>query len=686
MITEARDGGLWIGTQGGGLNRADRNGDGFRFTNYGKRQGLGAEAIGTVVEDPSGTVWIGTTVGVDALDPRTGRIRRFSASEGMDRSGYFIGSAVIDADGTILFGGLRGALVFNPQSLPNNAPVLPQSVDPDSPLTQDIGLTDEVVLPHTISSLSIGYAALNLANPDNIGYRHRLDGFDADWIDGASRVATYTNLPAGHFRFRVQATDAEGRLSGPERHLQLRLRPPWWRSPVALLSYAVLLASLGGLIFRRARARWVREMRAAEAIARSEQRLKLALWASREELWDIDLKSGLIERENLLPVLGAQSQISLPGREDFQQLVHPEDRKLIRQQFDAHVRGDTAHLENTFRIRNAEGEWRWILSRGMAVERDGTGRALRLVGTSRDVTESAEAAEALKRLNDQLEARVAERTAALSAANRELQDSLEEIRFIQRQLVESEKMAALGNLVAGISHEINTPIGISVTAASHLEDETRRVMQLIADGKLSKSVLSSYQADAIRSAQLILTNLRRASQLVKSFKQVAVDQSSEEAREFLLRPYLDEVLLSLGPALKKSRHQIQVRCPEDLVLYTYPGALSQILVNLIMNSLIHAFEELDQGEIRIECERYGEEWLLLYRDNGKGMDEATRQRVFDPFFTTKRGHGGSGLGLHVVFNLVTQLLRGHIECMSVPGRGVEFQIAMPVRVKVGSER
>lgn len=703
MITEAQDGILWIGTQGGGLNRAERDGDGFRFRAYGKRQGLGAEAIGTVVEDAAGTIWIGTTVGVDALDPKTGNIRRFSASEGMDRSGYFIGSAAIDAEGQIYFGGLRGLLVFHPERLPkiqsppkalltrldlNNAPVALQSVDPRSPLAQDIGITEAIVLPHTVSSLSIGFAALNLANPDSIRYRYRLDGFDADWIDsvGASRLATYTNLPAGRYDFRVLATDAEGRLTGPERQLAIRLLPPWWGSPWALLAYAALAIGIAWLIFRRARARWLREARAAQAIARSEQRLKLALWASRDELWDIDLKTGRMERENLLPVFGEQSPTSSPTREDVQQKVHPDDLKRFHQRFQGHVRGETAFYENTYRIRNTEDQWRWILSRGMAVERGPDGLALRVVGTSRDVTETAEAAEALKRLNDQLEARVAERTAALSAANRELQDSLEEIRFIQRQLVESEKMAALGNLVAGIAHEINTPIGISVTAASHLEDETRRVMQLIADGKLSKSVLGSYQADAIRSAQLILNNLRRASQLVRSFKQVAVDQSSEEAREFQLKPYLEEVLLSLGPVLKKTHHEVQVRCPDDLTLFTYPGALSQILVNLVMNSLIHAFEGIEQGEIRIECDRYGEEWLLLYRDNGRGMDAQTRQRVFDPFFTTRRGQGGSGLGLHVVFNLVTQLLRGHIECASTPGRGVEFHIAMPVRVKAGADR
>jgi signal transduction histidine kinase/streptogramin lyase len=698
MITEAKDGTLWVGTQGGGLNRAVRDGDDLRFSAYGKRQGLGAEAIGTVVEDDAGLIWIGTTVGVDALDPATGNVRQFSASEGMDRSGYFIGSAVRDEHGRIYFGGLRGALVFDPKRLPqsqtppsvrltrlqlNNAAPLLRRDDPDSPLVNDIGSTEQLTLPHTVSSIAIGFSALNLSNPDSIRYRYRLDGFDESWISvgSQSRLATYTNLPAGNFTFRVLASDADGRAEGPERQLSIRVLPPWWRTPLALLAYAALAIGIVVVIVLRARARWARETRAARAIARSEQRLKLALWASRDELWDIDLRANTMERENVLPVLGARTRLNFRSRDEFIRQVHPEDRSAVSDRFEAHVRGDTDFYENTYRLRGTDGEWRWILSRGFAVERGPDGQAARMVGTSRDVTATAEAAEALKRLNDQLEARVAERTAALSEANRDLQESLEEIRFIQRQLVESEKMAALGNLVAGIAHEINTPIGIGVTAASHLEDETRRVMQLMSEGKLSKATLSAYQDDAMQSAQLILANLRRAGQLVRSFKQVAVDQSSEEAREFQLKPYLDEVLLSLGPALKKTHHQISVRCADSLVLYTYPGALSQIVVNLVMNSLIHAFDGIESGEIRIECERYGEEWLLLYRDNGVGMSEETRQRVFDPFFTTKRGQGGSGLGLHIVFNLVTQLLRGHIDCISAPGRGVEFQIAMPVRVR-----
>mgnify|MGYP000004323384 CR=1 FL=1 len=249
-----------------------------------------------------------------------------------------------------------------------------------------------------------------------------------------------------------------------------------------------------------------------------------------------------------------------------------------------------------------------------------------------------------------------------------------------RKLLEVGNRTQACNEFLALLLKPHTPLGIGVTAASHLEDETRRFMKLMGEGKLSRGELETYQNDALSSAQLILANLRRAGQLIRSFKQVAVDQSSEQAREVHLKSYLEEVLLSLGPALKKTHHQVTLKCPEDLRLHTFPGAISQIVVNLVMNSLIRAFEGIDSGEIRIQCEGYDEEWLLLYRDNGVGMNDETRQRVFDPFFTTKRGQGGSGLGLHVVYNLVTQLLHGSLDCVSAPGEGVEFQIQLPRRV------
>lgn len=698
VVLESHDGTMWVGTQGGGLNRVERAAGGaLRFDAIGKREGLGAEAIGTLVEDRDGILWIGTTVGVNSYDPVTREVRSFSASDGMDKSGYFIGSVARGPDGSVYFGGLRGVLAFHPQRLPqrgeaprvvltelrlNNAPVRLRHVDPASPLVNAIHAVDELKLPPGLSSIALDYSAMDFANPDGLRYAYRLDGLDQDWIlsSGLSRTAAYTNLSAGDYLLRVRVKDGEGGDFGDETQLRLSVEPPVWRSNTALAAYLAVGALLSAIVWRSTRRRWERERLAAESIRRSEERLKLALWGSRDELWDLDLRTGLMDRENILPIISQSAQVYFASREQYLQFVHPDDQPDVLNALNQHVLGESDFYESTFRMRTLDGSWCWVLSRGFAVERDASGRALRMVGTARDVSATAESAEALRRLNDELEQRVEERTRALRLSNRELQFTLGELKNMQKQLVESEKMAALGGLVAGIAHEINTPLGIGVTAASHLEDATRELMRVIADGQITRATLSTYQADALHSAQLILSNLRRAGQLIKSFKQVAVDQSSEQAREIDLKSYLEEVLVSLGPALKKTAHKIQIKCPEDLHVRTYPGAVSQIVVNLVMNSLIHGFEGIVQGEIRIECQSYDEEWLLLYRDNGVGMSEEVRQRVFDPFFTTKRGQGGSGLGLHVVYNLVTQLLRGSLDCISSPGQGVEFQIQMPKRV------
>lgn len=698
MIVEGSEGTLWVATQGGGLNRVRRNADGsLSFRAIGKREGLGAEAIGTIIEDSTGLIWIGTTVGVNAYNPRMEEVQSFSASDGMDRSGYFIGAVARAPTGEVYLGGLRGVLAFHPERLPkrgrapsivltelrlNNRPTLLSRLDPASPLTRNLHVLETLELSHAYSSLAISFSALDFANPDGMRYSYRMDGFDADWIEGPNlpRTASYTNLPSGNYALRVRARGGEGGDFGPETQIALRLLPPQWRSPWALAAYALLALLLTLWTYGRAHRRWEREQAAALAIKRSEERLKLALWGSRDELWDVDLLSGVMERENMLPVLRGQASTHFKRREDFLAEIHPDDRAKVLQTLEAHLRGESEFYESTHRMRTTSGGWCWVLTRGFAVERDAQGRTLRMVGTSRDVSDSAQAAEALRKLNDELEHRVEERTRALRLSNRELQFTLEELKHMQKQLVESEKMAALGGLVAGIAHEINTPLGIGVTAASHLEDETRRFMQLCDGGKIGRSDLLAYQNDALDSARLILANLRRAGQLIRSFKQVAVDQSSEQLRTVNLKSYLEEVLLSLGPALKKTPHRLSIKCPDDLEVSTYPGAISQIVVNLVMNSLIHAFEGIDSGEIRIECESYDGEWLLLYRDNGIGMSEDIRQRVFHPFFTTKRGQGGSGLGLHVVYNLVTQLLGGSLDCISETGKGVEFQIQLPLHV------
>jgi signal transduction histidine kinase len=270
------------------------------------------------------------------------------------------------------------------------------------------------------------------------------------------------------------------------------------------------------------------------------------------------------------------------------------------------------------------------------------------------------------------------RTAELQNINKALQESLETIQRAQEQLVQSEKMAALGSLVAGIAHEINTPIGVGVTAASHLEDQTREIMQQYHAQTMTRTALESYLQTATEIVKMLLANLRWAANLIQSFKQVAVDRTSEEKRRFRLKDYIDAVLVSLGPKLKRTPYTVTVQCPEDLEIESYPGAFSQIFTNFVMNSLDHAFSPDMPGEISVHIWKESGMLSIRYSDNGKGMSSQQCSRVFEPFYTTKRDQGGSGLGLNIVHNLVTQTLNGTIQCESQVGKGTAFLLRLPV--------
>lgn len=256
-------------------------------------------------------------------------------------------------------------------------------------------------------------------------------------------------------------------------------------------------------------------------------------------------------------------------------------------------------------------------------------------------------------------------------------EALEDLKRAQERLIQSEKMAALGGLVAGVAHEINTPIGIGVTAASHLEDETNKLLELFESEKLSRGDFKNYISVARESAGMILSNMNRAEALIHSFKQVAVDQSSEEQRQFRMKEYVSEVLASLQPRLRKTEHRIIVNCPEEFIVNSFPGALSQILTNLLMNSLNHGFENIEAGIITIDIVEREGRVIMTYEDSGCGIPEENLKKIFDPFFTTKRGRGGSGLGMHIVYNLATQTLGGTIRCSSRVGEGTRYVLEFP---------
>ncbi|MBF0173799.1 MAG: DUF3365 domain-containing protein [Magnetococcales bacterium] len=284
--------------------------------------------------------------------------------------------------------------------------------------------------------------------------------------------------------------------------------------------------------------------------------------------------------------------------------------------------------------------------------------------------EKRRAEENLRIKNAELEEKVRERTL-------ELQNNVQSLQEYQFQLIQSERMAALGGMVAGVAHEINTPIGIGFTSATYLKNQTSLFRQRVDSNDLTYEHLHDYIDLATESSDLIEANLRRAAELINSFKMVAVDQTSQELRAIDLGSYLHEIILSLRPKLKHTRHVVDIVCLEQQTLATRPGAISQIVTNLVMNSLIHGFENLDRGNIRIEASLQGDEVLLIYRDNGRGMNADAVKRLYEPFYTTRRGQGGSGLGMHVVYNQVTQVLKGSITCQSAIGEGVLFVIKFP---------
>ena len=274
-------------------------------------------------------------------------------------------------------------------------------------------------------------------------------------------------------------------------------------------------------------------------------------------------------------------------------------------------------------------------------------------------------------LNNGLEVTIEKRT-------QELQQNIEELKIAQDHLVESEKMASLGGLVAGVAHEINTPVGISLTGITHFQHITKELKNLYDNENLSQEEFETYVSTSYEIAESVYKSLTRAAEQIKSFKQVAVDQSNEQIRSFNVREYIEEILLSLHNRTKKTKHKIIVDCDNKLAIRSYPGSISQILTNFVMNSLIHGFKDIEKGDINICVKQENNNIKFIYKDNGVGMSEVNLKKIFDPFFTTNREGGGSGLGLNIVYNIVTNGLNGNIKVESKSNEGIKFTITFPL--------
>ena len=413
---------------------------------------------------------------------------------------------------------------------------------------------------------------------------------------------------------------------------------------------------------------------AEEAVKKSEEQVRLLLNSTAEAIYGIDLQGRCtFANPSCLRMLGYDDDKELLGK-NMHRLIHHS--YLDGQHFPAkdcrifqalHDREGTHVVDEVF--WKADGSqipveyWSYPQLRNDEI--------IGAVVTFVDITERLHMQERIAELNrqirDSLEEEVSKRT--------------EELRTALSQLLEREKMASLGSLVSGIAHEINTPLGIGVTTASYLEQINNENRLKLTTGKMSRDGLLQFMENLDESITILNTNLYRAAELIKSFKQIAVNQSCELQVKFNLSEYIQAVLISLKHAYKNKNYIFEVDCPTSLLLYSYPGTFSQILTNLIMNSITHGFKGRAAGTVRIQAEATAHSVRLTYSDNGQGIPAANLSRIYDPFFTTNREHGGSGLGLNIVYNLVTTQLGGTIHCTSYPDQGTTFVIEWPLARK-----
>jgi c-di-GMP phosphodiesterase len=296
----------------------------------------------------------------------------------------------------------------------------------------------------------------------------------------------------------------------------------------------------------------------------------------------------------------------------------------------------------------------------------------------------------LQSLNEDLESVVTQKTEELRKLNRDLEAIValkteklklqyEELNNTQLKLIENEKFASLGTLVAGVAHEINTPVGLSLTGITHLNDEINELKHAYQNNEMSETRFLNFLEHGDEVATSITTNLANAANLVKSFKQVAVDQSSEENRTINIKQYLEEILRSLHNKIKLTSHHVILDIDSELCITSNPGALSQIFTNLLMNSLLHAYPDNAQsGHIYVGVFQNANILNIIYSDDGIGLTTEVKEKIFDPFFTTKRGSGGSGLGMHIIYNIVTAKLNGNINVESTYTQGCKFMITLPI--------
>ncbi|MDM7860379.1 two-component regulator propeller domain-containing protein [Alteromonas sp. ASW11-36] len=678
-IIEDAQGHLWIGTHGSGINK--KSPSTHSFTTYDMSHGLADNVVYGIVEDKNGNIWFATANGLSRFNPETEQFFNFYKSSGLAGDVFNRPAYAHLSSGKLAFGSTDGLTIVDPDAQTsqrvspplvfNDFQVLNESVTiaSDSVLPKALGYIDEITLTHEHSVFSIGFVELNYRNSEDDQYSYKLAGFDENWSPPSSnRLATYTNLDPGTYTFTVKVVNNQENAAHVTRSINITILPAPWRSPLAYFFYSLaaflLLLFLGSQHLQKLRA---------------SKRLELALWGSGDEFWEVDMALNKIFRRNPMTEL---NHAEIDDWNDAQlEQIHPEDKPFNQRAIQLIKDGEQQELELAYRKRTVDNEWVWLLDRGRVTKTDSHGTPLVFTGTTKNIQQLKATETALLNLNIELENRVQERTKALEDTAKELQKTNNFLKRAQKQLVESEKMVSLGSMVAGVSHELNTPLGISTTALSILQSQLSALYELVKDGSLSRSKFEQFQSDANESVALVEKNLERAAKIVETFKSVATMQPNDVISANNVSKILLQAISDMQMRYTLASDSIVFDATTDIQIRTYSSTLESIVVQLLENAAKHAYDRIEDFHAFITVSQVQDEIIITLQDNGKGMDKEMAKRIFDPFYTTNRGDN-LGLGMHIVYNQVTHVLHGKIKCKSEIGVGTQIIIKLPAQLDV----
>lgn len=740
-LYEDRKGQLWIGTSGG-LNRMDRSADGkvgFQF--FATQADGSAESVGGILEDQMGNIWISSTAGISRLDIKTGKFKNYTAKDGMIDGSYLIGAAYHAPDGTMIFGGWTGITSFKPENVHDNT-LQPKVVITDflisnqainkllingkPRLNESIHDATSIELSYLDSIFAIEFAALHYADPMANRYAYKLENFNPNWVeaDAKKRFATYTNLDPGDYVFRVKASNKNEVWDEEGLKLAIHIAPPYWKTWWFRVSLALLLGALAYSFFLfRIRLLLRQKMLLERQVKSRTQELESQKSSIEKQKENVEQAHKNI---SLLSEIGKKITATLDS-ESIVQLLYEHVNDLM----DATVFGvgfyvpekDSIefpfvmeagkryeHYSRDFRLKNQLPVWcienqKDILINDLTQEYHHYIADLDLTTSAESLGELADGTAAIapqsllyvpilvknairgvvsvhsykKNAYQRTDLDVLRTLASYVGIALDNADAYDRLKEAQEQLVEREKLAALGSLVAGVAHELNTPLGNSLLIASAIEDNIEVFSEKLHSGPIKRSEFSQFADRCKEACVLLLRNLKTSANLVSSFKQVAVDQASAQRRSFNLEKSTQEIVATMMNQVRQFDHVIEINIPEGIVMNSYPGSYGQVIINLLQNAIVHAFDGRRQGVMRISATTPSSDRVLIrFEDNGAGIPEENITRIFEPFFTTKLGQGGSGLGLNVTYNIVTSILGGQIKVESVVGQGTSFTLNLPL--------